>query len=236
VEGAVAAVMDTIQMGLPMARIEFVDEDSVRAVNAYSGTALAERPHLLLEFHGSEAGVAEQSETFGAIAAEHGGTGFDWAIRPEERRALWAMRHSAYHAILAARPGARAVVTDICVPISRLAEAVETVRADLSTAGIDGPIVGHVGDGNFHAALLFDPDDPDEKARVLAASRRLAELSLDLGGTVTGEHGIGLGKMGYMAAEHGGGWGVMGAIKRALDPDNIMNPGKLVPPAGALHG
>ncbi|WP_412508198.1 FAD-binding oxidoreductase [Roseovarius sp. SYSU LYC5161] len=236
VEGAVAAVMDTIQMGLPMARIEFVDEDSVRAVNAYSGTALAERPHLLLEFHGSEAGVAEQSETFGAIAAEHGGTGFDWAIRPEERRALWAMRHSAYHAILAARPGARAVVTDICVPISRLAEAVETVRADLSTAGIDGPIVGHVGDGNFHAALLFDPDDPDEKARVLAASRRLAELSLDLGGTVTGEHGIGLGKMGYMAAEHGGGWGVMGAIKRALDPDNIMNPGKLVPPAGAPHG
>ena len=230
VEQAVNCVMDTIQMGLPVARIELVDIDSVKAVNAYSNMTLPEKPHLLLEFHGSDAGVAEQAETFGAIAEEHGGSGFDWATRAEERNALWTMRHNAYHAIIASRPGCRAVVTDVCVPISRLAEAVETCRADLKAHDVQGPILGHVGDGNFHAILLFDPEDADEKQRVLDASKRLVDLALSLGGTSTGEHGIGVGKLGYMEREHGGAWPVMGAIKAALDPDNIMNPGKLVPP------
>ena len=230
VAGAVNCVIDTIQMGLPMARIELVDTESVEAVNAYAGTGLRAAPHLLLEFHGSEAGVAEQAETFGMIAQDHGGSGFDWATRSEDRTALWTMRHNAYHAILAARPGQRAVVTDICVPISRLAEAIETCRADLARAGLHGPILGHVGDGNFHAILMFDPDDPSEKDRVLAASNRLVELALSLGGTATGEHGVGLGKLSYMTREHGSAWGLMGTLKQALDPGDIMNPGKLVPP------
>lgn len=227
---AVDCVIDTIQMGVPMARIELVDTATVRAVNAYAGMALPEKPHLLLEFHGSETGVAEQAETFGAIAADHGGARFDWATRAEDRNALWAVRHNAYHAIMALRPGARALITDICVPISRLAEAVETCRADLERAGIDGPILGHVGDGNFHAVLIFDPADEGEKQKAIDASNRLVDLALSLGGTVTGEHGIGVGKLRYMEREHGPAWALMGRIKAALDPDGIMNPGKLVPP------
>ncbi|MFB9148383.1 FAD-binding oxidoreductase [Roseovarius ramblicola] len=227
---AVATVIDTIQCGVPMARIELVDEDSVRAVNAYSGMDLTETPHLLLEFHGSDTGVREQAEVFGAIAADHGGRGFDWATMPEARTALWTMRHNAYYAILASRPGARAIVTDICVPISRLAEAIEETRADLARAGVAGPILGHVGDGNFHAVLMVDMEDEAEIARAKSASDRMVERALAMGGTATGEHGIGVGKLGYMAQEHGGGWAMMGAIKAALDPDNILNPGKLVPP------
>ncbi|MFN3209132.1 MAG: FAD-binding oxidoreductase [Roseovarius sp.] len=227
---AIEAVMASVQMGLPLARIELMDTQSVAAVNAYSGTELPDCPHLLLEFHGSEASVAEQAQEFGELAQEFGGKGFDWARKTEERNALWAMRHTAYHAIVARRPGTRAVVTDICVPISNLARAIEESRAHLDAAGIEGPILGHVGDGNFHAILQFDPDDPEDKARVLKASEQLVSVALSMGGTVTGEHGIGVGKLGYMAQEHGGAWSVMGAIKQALDPGNIMNPGKLVPP------
>ncbi|MCR9112547.1 MAG: FAD-binding protein, partial [Rhodobacteraceae bacterium] len=161
---AVQTVIMTIQMGLPVARIELMDVDSVRAVNAYSGSDLPDKPHLLLEFHGSEAGVAEQAETFGALSEEFGGSGFGWGTRTEDRNALWAMRHNAYHAILASRPGSRALVTDICVPISNLAEAIETCRADLARDGLHGPILGHVGDGNFHAVLMFDPGNADETA------------------------------------------------------------------------
>ncbi len=230
VPDAVSCVIDTIQMGVPMARIELVDTESVKAVNAYAASNLPEKPHLLLEFHGSEAGVAEQAELFGEIASGHGGSDFNWAVRAEDRSALWSMRHNAYHAIVASRQGSRAVVTDVCVPISKLAEAIEICRTDLEEAGIDGPILGHVGDGNFHAILLFDPEDAGERAKVLAASERLVELALSLGGTVTGEHGIGVGKLGYMTREHGVGWAMMGAIKATLDPENIMNPGKLVPP------
>ncbi|MET4102139.1 D-lactate dehydrogenase (cytochrome) [Roseovarius sp. MBR-78] len=230
VADAVETVIDTIQCGVPMARIELMDEASVRAVNAWSRMNLPEKPHLLLEFHGSDSGVREQAESFGAIAADHHGSGFDWATRPEARSALWTMRHNAYYAILASRPGARAIVTDICVPISRLAEAIEETRADLASAGVAGPILGHVGDGNFHAVLLVDADDKAEIARAKAASDRMVERALRLGGTATGEHGIGVGKLGYMEREHGQGWAMMGAIKAALDPDNIMNPGKMVPP------
>lgn len=230
IRNAVSAVIDTIQMGIPMARIELVDVATVQAVNAYSGSGLAEAPHLLLEFHGSETGVAEQSESFGEIARSHGGKGFDWATKAEDRNALWAMRHNAYHAIKATRPGAQVLVTDVCVPISKLAEVIEETRLDLENAGIHGPIVGHVGDGNFHTSMMFDKGDADQLAAVEAASHRMVERALANGGTATGEHGIGIGKKRYMDREHGHGWAIMGAIKQALDPDNTMNPGKLVPP------
>jgi D-lactate dehydrogenase (cytochrome) len=228
---AVRAVVDTIQMGIPMARIEFVDEATVAAVNAYSGSDMALVPHLLVEFHGSESAVEEQAEAFGTIVADHGGHGFQWAASAEDRRALWTLRHHAYWAILAARPGTRAVVTDICVPISRLAEAVEATQADLLEHGITGPILGHVGDGNFHAILLFDPNDVAELERVKAASDRMVALALSMGGTATGEHGVGVGKKAFMAREHGDAWQVMGLLKQALDPQNLMNPGKLAPDA-----
>lgn len=231
VKNAVACTMDAIQIGLPIARIELMDKESVYAVNSYISSDLQINPHLLLEFHGSKTAVAEQSELFGNIAKEHGGLGFQWATRTEDRTALWAMRHNAYHAVMQLRPGARAVVTDICVPISNLAQAIEETQADLREFALMGPILGHVGDGNFHAILLIDETDTDEVARAKDASHRMVERALALGGTCSGEHGIGLGKLDYMQAEHGAAWAMMGAVKRALDPHNIMNPGKLVPPA-----
>ncbi|MFP4449825.1 MAG: FAD-binding oxidoreductase [Rhodosalinus sp.] len=227
--GAVDCVIETIQMGLPMARIEFVDAASAAAFNAHAGTDLPERPHLLVELHGSETGVAEQAELFGALVAEHGGDPFEWSTREEERRHLWRMRHNGYYAIMAAHPGARALVTDICVPISRLAEAVEETQADIAASGMPGPILGHVGDGNFHATLIVRPDHAGDLETAKDLAHRMAERALRLGGTVTGEHGVGMGKTGYMAGEHGEGWAVMGAIKAALDPQGILNPGKLVP-------
>ncbi|QGX97955.1 FAD-binding protein [Roseovarius faecimaris] len=231
VPDAVNAVIDAVQIGLPVARIELMDTDSVIAVNAYSNSDLPLKPHLLLEFHGSESAVAEQAETFGELARDHGGLGFDWATRAEDRKALWAMRHNAYYAILQLRPGARAIVTDICVPISALADAIDETRADLAQSGLTGPILGHVGDGNFHAILLIDESDGDEVRRAQEASHRMVQRAFRLGGTCTGEHGIGIGKLGYMEEEHGHtAWTMMGNIKQALDPDNIMNPGKLVPP------
>ena len=228
IEAAVEAVTETIQTGLPMARIEFVDAATVAAVNAHSKADFPARPHLMVEFHGTPAGVAEQAERFGEIVAEHGGTGFAWADRPEDRSRLWRMRHQAYWAILAARPGTTAIVTDVCVPISALARAVAETQADIAAAPIPAPILGHVGDGNFHAILLMDPDAPAERAAAEDLSRRMAERALRLGGTVTGEHGIGMGKLGYMAAEHGAGWEVMGTLKQALDPQGILNPGKML--------
>jgi len=230
VQDAVTTVIETIQMGLPVARIELMDRASIEAVNAFSGTNLPVMPHLLLEFHGSQSGVRETSETFGDIAQEHGGTGFDRATHPEERTALWTMRHNAFYAILALRPGARAVVTDICVPVSRLAEAIEGTRADLEEAGVQGPILGHVGDGNFHAVLLLDEHDEDEMARARHVADQMVARALALGGTATGEHGIGVGKQRFMEAEHGDAWQLMGVLKQALDPGDILNPGKLVPP------
>ncbi|MDJ0628768.1 MAG: FAD-linked oxidase C-terminal domain-containing protein [Rhodobacter sp.] len=227
-DAAVNAVIATIQMGVPMARIEFVDRSMAAAFNSYAGVRLPEAPHLMVEFHGSETGVAEDAARFGEIAGEFGADGFDWATRAEDRKALWKMRHNAHYASLALRPGARALVTDICVPISRLAEAVEETRQDIAGASVPGTILGHVGDGNFHAELMFDDTDAGERAEVMRLSERMVERALRLGGTSTGEHGIGVGKLGYMAAEHGEAWGVMGEIKRALDPQNILNPGKVV--------
>ena len=226
---AVDTVTETIQMALPMARLEFVDAATARAFNAYAGVSMAEAPHLLVEFHGTPDGVAEDAARFAEIVADHGGSDFQWSALEEERRALWALRHNAYYAVLASRPGARALVTDICVPISRLAQAVEATQADIAASPIPGPILGHVGDGNFHAILMIDPDDPAEADAAQRLSRRMAERAIALGGTCTGEHGVGLGKRAYMRAEHGDGWDVMGAVKQALDPMGILNPGKLVP-------
>ncbi|MEL6597192.1 MAG: FAD-linked oxidase C-terminal domain-containing protein [Pseudomonadota bacterium] len=228
VDAAVNTVIQTIQMGLPMARIELVDAATARAFNSYAGAAMPETPHLMVEFHGTPAAVAEQSEMFGAIADEMGGKGFDWATKAEDRTALWKMRHNAYYAILASRPGARALVTDLCVPISMLAEAINETVADIDTSFLTGPIVGHVGDGNFHSALLIEDGNARDLEEALRLSDRMVERALRMGGTVTGEHGVGMGKMKYMEREHGGGWDVMGQIKRAMDPQNILNPGKLV--------
>jgi D-lactate dehydrogenase (cytochrome) len=229
VGAAVDCVIATMQMGLTPARIEFLDADTVAACNAYSHLTLPLAPQLLVEFHGHPEGLAEDVRRFRDLAAGFGATGMDWAERQEDRTRLWAARHSAYRAILASRPGAKAVVTDVCVPISALAQAVEETRADIAASGLQGPILGHVGDGNFHAILLVDPTDAREIATAKALAERMAERALQLGGTITGEHGIGLGKRGMMAAEHGAAWAVMGALKHALDPLNLMNPGKLVP-------
>ena len=228
IDAAVEAVTDTIAMGIPMARIEFLDAASVAAVNAYSKADFPQTPHLMVEFHGSATGVEEQVARFGDIASDHGGAAFEWATLPEDRNRLWHMRHHAYWAILASRNGATAIVTDVCVPISTLAQAVRETQDDIERSGLSAPILGHVGDGNFHAILLIDPQSDAEKKTAQGLSARMAERSLALGGTITGEHGVGMGKLDYMTAEHGVGWDVMAQIKRALDPDNIMNPGKVV--------
>ena len=228
VEGAVQAVIETIQMGIPVARIEFLDELQLRAVNAYSKLDIVERPTLFLEFHGSEDGVAEQAARFGEIAAEHGGLGFDWATLEEDRNRLWRARHDAYYGVKAMWPGRRGYITDSCVPISQLADAIRETKADIAESGLIAPMVGHVGDGNFHLAIMIDPENADELKAAERLSHSIAERSLRMGGTVTGEHGVGLGKIKYMEAEHGAAYGVMADIKRVFDPQNILNPGKLV--------
>ncbi len=229
VEAACNAAILTIQSGIPVARIELLDELQVKASNAYSKLGLPEMPLLCVEFHGSAASVAEQSESFGEIAKELGGGPFEWATRPEDRTRLWQARHDGYWAACGLRPGAQAVPTDVCVPISRLAECVVESQRDVAVSGLIAPIVGHVGDGNFHMQLLVDVDDADEMARAEHLLHRLAERAIAMDGTCTGEHGVGQGKMKYLAAEHGEvALGAMRAIKRALDPDNIMNPGKII--------
>jgi D-lactate dehydrogenase (cytochrome) len=228
ISNAVDAVTETIQMGLQMARIEFLDAESVACINAYSDTNLDVMPQLLVEFHGSDGTVAEQIETFRGIANSHDALGFEWATATEDRNKLWQARHHAYFAALASKPGARAIVTDLCVPISRLAEAIDETRADIDASIITGPMLGHVGDGNIHALLLLDENNAEEVKEAKALAKRMAERALRLGGTVTGEHGIGMGKIPFMAAEHGEGWSIMGDIKRAMDPQNILNPGKMV--------
>lgn len=223
-----AAIM-TIQSGIPVARIELMDSVGVKSVNLHSKLGLPEKPMLLLEFHGSDASVKEQAERFGEIAAEFGGGPFDWATRAEDRTRLWQARHDAYWASFTLRPGAKAVASDICVPISRLAECVNETHSDLVASDLLGPIVGHVGDGNFHVNLLLDMDDKAEVKNAEDFLERLVHRGLAMGGTCTGEHGIGQAKKKYMPLEHEtAALDAMAAIKKALDPENIMNPGKLI--------
>ena len=230
VEAACLATIATVQSGIPVARIELLDALQVRACNLHSGIGLPETPCLFVEFHGTEAGVTEQSERFGDIAADLGGGPFRWATAAEERTKLWQTRHDVYWAGFKLRPGAKTIPTDVCVPISRLAECVVATQADIAASDLVGPIVGHVGDGNFHVGLLVDEDDPAEMGRVHAFMERLVHRALAMEGTCTGEHGVGQGKAKYLQAEHGAATlDLMARIKRAVDPLDIMNPGKILP-------
>jgi D-lactate dehydrogenase (cytochrome) len=226
-EGACNATIIAMQMGLPLARIELADEVQIRACNAYSHLTLAEQPTLFLEFHGSAAATREQVETFAEIARDQGGGQFAWAERQEDRSKLWQARHDAYWAARGLRPGAEVVTTDVCVPISSLAACVGETRADIDRTGLLAPIVGHVGDGNFHVMPLFDAGSAEERRAVQGFLDRLTERALLMQGTCSGEHGVGQGKIRYLAQEHGAGVDVMIAIKKALDPLNILNPGKI---------
>jgi D-lactate dehydrogenase (cytochrome) len=229
VEDAVNCVILTIQSGIPMARIELVDEMMVRGFNAYAKSDFPEIPHLFLEFHGTEAGVKEQMSSFADIASEFGSDGFETATTTEARNALWAIRHNSHYASAALGQGGHIWPTDVCVPISKLAEAVLQAQRDAKAMGLTATIVGHVGDGNFHAGLSVDPNDSDEMERAEKFTTALAETALRLGGTVSGEHGIGLGKVKFMNAEHGAAVAYMRAIKTAFDPKNILNPNKMFP-------
>jgi D-lactate dehydrogenase (cytochrome) len=230
-EGACNTVTAAIQLGLGLARIELLDALQVKAINAYSKLSLPETPTLFLEFHGTPAAAQEQVGIFKDIAEVDGGGPLDWADRPEDRTKIWQARHDAYWACQALRPGARIMATDVCVPMSRLAECIRLTQSDIELTGLIAPIVGHVGDGNFHVTVLTDMSDREEIAKVEAFSDRLAERALEMDGTCTGEHGIGVGKMKFMGKEYGPAVATMSAIKTALDPANILNPGKII----ALH-
>lgn len=228
IEAAVRTVIQTIQMGVPIARVELVDVNSVRMVNAYSKLTLREEPMLLMEFHGSPTGVKEQAEMVQDIAGEFGGNAFEWAERPEDRTRLFTARHNAYFAAVSSRPGCRCITTDACVPISRLADALLDSVREADDSGIPYFIVGHVGDGNFHFGYLIDPADEDERSRAEQLNHQLVSRSIALGGTCTGEHGVGIHKMDFLREEAGdGAVQMMRSIKQALDPKNILNPGKI---------
>jgi D-lactate dehydrogenase (cytochrome) len=228
VNAAVRTTIQTIQMGVPIARCELLDANAVRAVNAQSQLGLQESPLLLMEFHGSPASVQEQAETVQALAADHGGLGFQWATTPEERTRLWTARHKAYFAGMQANPGCRTVTTDTCVPISRLAEIIDASVTEADESGLPYYIVGHVGDGNFHLAYLVKDGNLAERATAEALSQRMVQRAIGMGGTCTGEHGIGLHKIGFLVEEAGeGAVAMMRTLKRALDPKNILNPGKI---------
>ena len=227
-EGAVKTVMLTIQSGIPVARIELLDEVQMQGVNRYSKLNYPVQPTLFFEFHGTEAGAAEQAQMVGEIAREHGGLEFQWASKPEDRTRLWQARHDTLYAGMSLRPGSRALVTDVCVPISKLAECVLETRRDIDTSGFIVPIVGHVGDGNFHLLILVDPSDAAEVERAMELNTRLVNRAIGMGGTCTGEHGVGYGKIGFVEQEQGAAVSVMRRLKAALDPINLMNPGKVI--------
>jgi D-lactate dehydrogenase (cytochrome) len=229
IEPAVRTVIETIQLGVPIARIELLDALTIRAINRHSRLTLPEKPTLFFEFHGSPAGVREQVAQVESLAGDNGGDAFAWATRPEDRSRLWQARHDAYFACLQLAPGARSLTTDVCVPISRLAECIAGTRDAIAASGLPVPLLGHVGDGNFHLLVLAHPDRQDEATRAAELSRAVVEQALALGGTCTGEHGVGLGKRQYLPLEHGEpAVEVMRRIKRALDPAGILNPGKIV--------
>jgi D-lactate dehydrogenase (cytochrome) len=228
VDDAVNTTILTIQSGVPIARIELVDEVQMRALNNFSDLGYAERPTLFFEFHGTEAGVAEQIESVRAISDDFGGADFAWASRPEDRNKLWQARHDAHYANMQLRPGAKAWPTDVCVPISRLAECIAETRKDIEESGLLAPIVGHVGDGNFHVDMVLHPDDAEEVGRARVLNERLVSRALEMEGTCTGEHGVGYGKIDNLFAEHGAALDIMRDLKRTIDPLNLMNPGKIV--------
>ena len=228
IEDAVNTVILTIQNGIPVARIELLDEAQMAAINSYSKLSHKVAPTLFFEFHGTTAGVAEQAEAVKAIAGEYGGDDFRWATTSEERSKLWQARHDAYYAALALRPGSKGWATDVCVPISRLAECISETKRDLANSPIPSAMVGHVGDGNFHLVFMIDPRRPEEIAEAGRLNDRMVARALAMEGTSTGEHGVGYGKMDFLVSEHGEAVSIMRAIKKALDPDNIMNPGKIV--------
>ena len=226
---AVKTVIATIQLGVPVARIELLDEVQMDAINRFSRLDYPVLPTLFFEFHGhTEREVGNQAETVQALAAEHAGAGFTWVTRPEDRARLWRARHDSYYASLALRPGAKAWTTDACVPISRLADCIGESKRDLQESALTGTLVGHVGDGNFHMLYLVDPENPEEMAEARRLNERLVYRALDMGGTCTGEHGVGIGKMRYLPREHGDALDTMRAIKQALDPKGLMNPGKIL--------
>jgi len=230
IEAAVQTVIQTIQLGVPVARIELLDALSLMVINLFSKTTLAEAPTLFFEFHGSPAGVEEQAQTVQAIADDLGGANFEWATRPEDRTRLWQGRHDAYFACLQLKPGCRCFPTDVCVPISRLAECIAATNEDIAQVSIPIALFGHVGDGNFHLVVLVDTDNAKEMEEAAWISRRVVERAIAMEGTCTGEHGIGLGKKKYLIAEHGEvAVEVMRAVKAALDPRNLLNPGKVLP-------
>ncbi|MEZ5705086.1 MAG: FAD-linked oxidase C-terminal domain-containing protein [Burkholderiaceae bacterium] len=228
IEAAVRCVIQVIQMGIPIARCELIDAGTVRMVNTHSKLGLREEHMLLMEFHGSPASVQEQAETVQEIAAEFEGQAFEWATTPEERTRLWTARHNAYFAAIQSKPGCRAISTDTCVPISKLADCLLDSVSEADASGIPYFLVGHVGDGNFHFGYLIDPDNDEERRVAEQLNHQLVNRALALGGTCTGEHGVGLHKMEFLRAEAGeGAIAMMRAVKRALDPDNILNPGKI---------
>ena len=230
VDAAVNTVIQTIQMGIPVARIELLDALTLTAINRFSKTTLPERPTLFFEFHGSQSSVAEQAEFVQQIAGENGGENFEWASRPEDRTRLWQARHDAYFACLQMKPGGRAFPTDVCVPISRLAECIAATNEDLQQVSIPIMLFGHVGDGNFHLVVLVDPANEKDMQEAEWINERVVERALAMEGTCTGEHGIGLGKKKFMVREHGAdAVEVMRALKAALDPDDLLNPGKILP-------
>jgi D-lactate dehydrogenase (cytochrome) len=227
-QDAINTVIQTIQLGVPVARSEFLCEKTIRAINAHSHTTLREAPTLFFEFHGSEAGVQEQAEIVQQLVRDHGGQDFEWATRPEDRTRLWNARHNAYFACLQVRPGCRAISTDTCVPISRLSESISGAQEILSRADFPTMILGHVGDGNFHAVLLVNPDDEAEMEAAEKLNDEIVRLAISVDGTCTGEHGIGLHKMGFLREEAGDdAVDLMRRIKLAIDPEGLMNPGKI---------
>ncbi|MDA7474969.1 FAD-binding protein [bacterium] len=228
VDDAVNTVIMAIQMGIPLARVELLDEMQMKGMNIFNPDLnLPEKPHLFLEYHGSGASVQEQVELFKGVGEEFGVSDFAWATKVEDRNRLWAARHNAYYAGKSLRKGCESVVTDCCVPVSELANCISRTKELIQDAGMIAPIVGHVGDGNFHLLILFDPKDPDEFVRAKSLASEVNRVALSFGGTVTGEHGVGTGKKEYMLEEHGNAYALMATLKRAIDPNNIMNPGKI---------
>jgi len=229
IDAAAKTAIMVKQMGIPVARMELVDGASIRAINEADQLGMVEKPHIFFEFHGTEAWVAEQAERTQEIAAELGGEDFEWSTRPEDRTRLWNARHNMFYSVQRMRPGSVGWPTDVCVPISRLADCINQTLEDLSQTNLLAPLVGHVGDGNFHLQYLIDPNNEDELSEARWVNSRMIERAIEMGGTCTGEHGVGHGKIKYLEAEHGApSLAVMASIKRALDPENIMNPGKIL--------